>query len=83
MEIYDQEITTAEDMIELVDDWLYGNVTMEEADEIVFDGAPYYDGQWRQDYHDGKGQLYAGHRRDRRDSAGAALSTISIDPKID
>lgn len=54
MEIYDQEITTAEDMIELVDDWLYGNVTMEEADEIVFDGAPYYDGQWRQDYHDGK-----------------------------
>lgn len=54
MEIYDQEITTAEDMVELVDDWLYGNVTMEEADEIVFDGAPYYDGQWRQDYHDGK-----------------------------
>lgn len=40
MEIYDQEITTADDMIELVDDWLYGNVTMEEADEIVFDGAP-------------------------------------------
>lgn len=53
MEIYDQEITTAEDMIELVDDWLYGNVTMEEADEIVFDGAPYYDGRWKQDYHDG------------------------------
>lgn len=40
METYDQEITTAEDMVELVDDWLYGNVTMEEADEIVFDGAP-------------------------------------------
>ena len=27
---------------------------MEEADEIVFDGAPYYDGRWKQDYHDGK-----------------------------
>lgn len=54
METYDQEITTAEDMVELVDDWLYVNVTMEEADEIVFDGAPYYDGQWKQDYHDGK-----------------------------
>lgn len=54
METYEQEITTSEDMIELVDDWLYVNVTMEEADEIVFDGAPYYDGQWKQDYHDGK-----------------------------
>lgn len=82
MEIYDQEITTADDMIELVDDWLYGNVTMEEADEIVFDGAllrrPVEAGLPRR-----QAQLHAGHRRDRRDSAGAALSTISIDHKID
>nr|DAQ30304.1 MAG TPA: hypothetical protein [Caudoviricetes sp.] len=52
METYDQEITTAEDMIELVDDWMYGNVTMEQADEIVFYGEPYYDGTWKQHLHD-------------------------------
>lgn len=33
---------------------LYTDNTQDEAKEIVFDGAPYYDGTWKQDLHDSK-----------------------------